>query len=176
MHSPDDLPFPSYAYVPGRHPHPASDPRGHSFAADRAPSRDFRYGLELFNRGYYWEAHEVWESLWIAAGKRGPLATLLKGLIKLAAAGVKAREGNSRGVERHARRAAELLGLAAERADELDGMFDALDGCDLIRRAKGLAEQPIIDMTPSIGGLPVLGFQIPWTDKSHRPDETDPTP
>jgi hypothetical protein len=67
------------------------------------------HAADLFNHGYYWEAHEAWESLWHAAGRKGPTADLLKGLIKLAAAGVKAREGRPAGMRRHARRAAELL-------------------------------------------------------------------
>ena len=49
-------------------------------------------GVELFNAGYYWEAHESWEALWHAHGRRGPTAGVLQGLIKLAAAGVKIRE------------------------------------------------------------------------------------
>jgi hypothetical protein len=40
------------------------------------------------------------------------VADLLKGLIKLAAAGVKSREGRPRGVKQHAARAAELLKAA----------------------------------------------------------------
>ncbi|TGQ49534.1 DUF309 domain-containing protein, partial [Mesorhizobium sp. M1C.F.Ca.ET.210.01.1.1] len=27
----------------------------------------FRWGIDLFNHGYYWEAHEAWEPLWHAA-------------------------------------------------------------------------------------------------------------
>ena len=65
---------------------------------DVAASPLFRRGVELFNAGYYWEAHEAWEALWHAAGRRGPTADLLKGLIKLAAAGVKVRERQEHGV------------------------------------------------------------------------------
>ena len=72
-------------------------------------SAEYLYAADLFNHGFYWEAHEAWESLWHAAGRRGPVATWLKSLIKLAAAGVKAREGNPVGVERHARRSLELV-------------------------------------------------------------------
>jgi uncharacterized protein len=50
-------------------------------------------GFELFNEGYYWEAHEQWEAVWIAVGRSGVAGSLLKGLIKLAAAGVKIRQG-----------------------------------------------------------------------------------
>jgi len=68
-----------------------------------------RYGIDLYNHGYYWEAHEAWEALWHAYGRDVPEGRLLHGLIALAAAGVKAREGNRRGVVRHARRAAAIF-------------------------------------------------------------------
>jgi predicted metal-dependent hydrolase len=115
-----DEPFPPYAFVPGgRFPHPFSDPAGHSYNTPRehpaAPdpdnwraSRAFLRGVDLFNHGYYWEAHEAWEGLWKACGRRGVVADFLKGLIQLAAAGVKHREGVPQGVTIHARRAAEL--------------------------------------------------------------------
>ena len=112
-------PFPAYAYVTGRFPHPTRDPRGHSFGhrpSEPPPvttenwpsSQQYLLGCDLFNHGYYWEAHEVWEGLWQACGRRGTTADFLKALIKLAAAGVKAREGRPLGVARHAARA-ELL-------------------------------------------------------------------
>lgn len=53
-------------------------------------------GIALFDRGYYWEAHECWERLWTAAGRQGAVGDLLKGLIKLAAAGLKVRQGLGR--------------------------------------------------------------------------------
>ena len=95
--------FPPYSYVPGAGwPHPKSHPLGHSYhniesrplAIDPArwrESQEYRSGIELFNAGYYWEAHEVWEGLWHAAGRSGDLADFFKALIKLAAAGVKLR-------------------------------------------------------------------------------------
>jgi hypothetical protein len=120
-----DEPLPPYAHVPRRTPHPVSDPAGHSHGAaplrpaapDPARWRECRAylrGLDLFNHGYYWEAHEVWEGLWHACGRRGPTADFLKGLIKLAAAGVKMREGVPAGVADHAGRAAELFRAAGD--------------------------------------------------------------
>jgi TDG/mug DNA glycosylase family protein len=114
-----DEPMPPYAFVPGQSPHPLSDPLGHSFGQlrytplpldpdDWQGSRDYLRGIDLFNYGYYWEAHEAWEGLWHAAGRGGMAADFLKGLIKLAAAGVKHLEGKAAGVASHARRAAEL--------------------------------------------------------------------
>src|SRR3954453_23257011 len=107
-----ERPLPPYSYVPGlAWPHPTSDPRGHSFGRheqplplDEASYRDnatYLYAIDLFNHGFYWEAHEAWEALWHAAGRWGSTANFLKGLIKLAAAGVKAREGRAAGVRQH---------------------------------------------------------------------------
>jgi len=115
-----DRPLPPYSYVTRHWPHPTRDPAGHSYG-QRAPAVDppdsarpgdcaeFLWGVDLFNYGYYWEAHEAWEAVWVACGRRGQAADFLKGLIKLAAAGVKAREGRNEGVVRHARRAGELF-------------------------------------------------------------------
>jgi Domain of unknown function (DUF309) len=92
--------LPPYAYLPGKNPHPVRDPAGHSYhvepipvAAEASLSSDaFLWGLDLFNHGYYWEAHEAWEGLWQVADRDGTLRTLFKGLILLSAAGVKIRE------------------------------------------------------------------------------------
>ena len=113
-------PLPPYTYVPGRTPHPVSDPRGHSYGHTAAPVTNFDpqqpeqtpqwcEAVALFEAGYYWEAHEAWEQLWHFVGRTGPVGDCLKGLIKWAAAGVKAYEGRPEGVQRHCRRAAELL-------------------------------------------------------------------
>jgi uncharacterized protein len=84
--------LPPYSYVPGGDwPHPTGHEHGHSFGR---------------------EAHEAWESLWHACGRSGSVADLLKGLIKLAAAGVKSREGRPKGVKQHAARSLELLTAA----------------------------------------------------------------
>jgi hypothetical protein len=78
-------------------------------AGDWRTSASYLRGFRLFNAGYYWEAHEVWEALWHAHGRSGPTADLLKGLIRLAAAGVKVRERRPRGALVHAREAARLF-------------------------------------------------------------------
>jgi hypothetical protein len=162
---------PRYAYVPGRQPHPVRDPAGHSYGVKFPPaepldpanpqaSREFHEGIELFNSGYYWEAHETWERLWHAAGRTGEIADFVKGLIKLAAAGVKTREGNAAGVSRHARRAAELLRSASQSSPDVSRLLAAIGGEELIRHCKRLIDQPVIDATPSERGIPVLGITL----------------
>jgi uncharacterized protein len=112
--------LPPYAYVPGRFPHPFSDPQGHSYQLSSPPvpppdpwcwaqCQPYLRALDLFHHGYYWEAHEAWEALWHACGRRGDLADFFKGLIQLAVAGVKLRQGRPEGVRSHAERAAELF-------------------------------------------------------------------
>lgn len=118
-----DAEFPPYTFVPGQTPHPVRDPQGHQYGEESAPvdcspepwqeCREFLQGVDLFNHGYYWEAHEAWEAVWHAAGRSGPVACLVKGLIKLAAAGVKTREGSRIGRRRHCHRAADLFRQAA---------------------------------------------------------------
>lgn len=125
-----ERPLPPYSYVPGHAPHPVSHPDGHMFGSSAPPPPapldpdnwracdEYLYGIDLFNHGYYWEAHEAWEALWHAAGRTGTIADYLKGLIKLAAAAVKAREGSPAGAARHARRCRELLNTIASAGDK----------------------------------------------------------
>ncbi|MER8440411.1 DUF309 domain-containing protein [Mesorhizobium sp. M1312] len=76
---------------------------------DSLNSDVFRWGIDLFNHGYYWEAHEAWEPLWHAAQQSAQHRQFFKGLILLAAAGVKIREGKRVAAARHAARAAALF-------------------------------------------------------------------
>jgi uncharacterized protein len=147
-----DRPLPPYSYVPGMFPHPTSDERGHSFgrqepapqpldASSYQDNETYRYAIDLFNHGYYWEAHEVWESLWHAAGRSGPGADFLKGLIKLAAAGVKAREGRAAGVRLHALRAAELFRRVRATDERRGNTVFGLSLSQLIPAAERVAEK-----------------------------------
>lgn len=123
-----DTPFPPYAYLPGKqHPHPlkagghmeeTGEPRNVPPMDPQNPSSSeaFLYAVDLFNHRYYWEAHVWWEALWNGAkAKRQSrretdfLADFLKGLIKLAAAGVKFQLGQERAARGHCDRAVELL-------------------------------------------------------------------
>lgn len=102
------LPLPTRAYVPSLFPRPEASFEGST------PQQSIRYGVDLFNHGFYWEAHEAWESAWIAHGRAGEQADLLKGLIHLAACGVKARQGSLHGVQVHAEKAIALLESVCE--------------------------------------------------------------
>lgn len=159
-----DLPLPPYSYVNGQFPHPVRDPAGHSFGVPAVPCpapnpncwrdcRPYFYGIDLFNHGYYWESHEVWESVWNAAGRTGAVADFMKGLIKLAAAGVKAREGRLDGVRSHARRAAELFSRVQDRIGPEQSVYFGLSLSELMELANGVAGEPPKSRLPA--GTPV---------------------
>lgn len=120
-------------------PHPVNDPAGHLYAgrdsaheppitsaqlsalptdpasrrralaATLAAHPRWLYALDLFNAGFYWEAHEAWENFWHALGRTTPEARFVQGLIHLTAACVKIREGRAAGVNSHTRRARALM-------------------------------------------------------------------
>jgi uncharacterized protein len=161
--------FPAYAYLPGRQPHPVRDPAGHSYgseptavAAEASLGSDvFRWGIDLFNHGYYWEAHEAWETLWRAPSQSAPLRLLFKGLILLAAAGVKIREGKQAAAGRHAARAAALFRRVTQTPDR---RFEAALGASpavLAGYADAAAtSSPVLRARMSGQTEPVFGFVL----------------
>ena len=148
-----DRPFPPYAYLPGRNPHPTRDAGGHSYgrppdqpdAPDPARWRacdDYLYGIDLFNHGYYWEAHEAWEGLWHACGRQGAIGTYLQALINFAAAGLKARWGNARGIRGNAETAARLFTATAMQLGTPGERYMGLEVETLLRWTTDLAARP----------------------------------
>ena len=53
-------------------------------------------GIELFNSGEYWQAHEVWEREW-TPDRKGPDSGFYKGLIQVAAGCLHYTRRNRRG-------------------------------------------------------------------------------
>lgn len=121
--------LPRYTHVPGAGtPHPYRDPRGHSH--DRKPlqckpliehrwaeNRSYLLGLDLFNLGFYWEAHDEWDRLYKVTTADTLEGRFLKGLVKMAAAGMKVREESIHGVRRHAASAGEVFADVAAESD-----------------------------------------------------------
>jgi predicted metal-dependent hydrolase len=129
-------PFPPYRFVPGHAPHPFQ-PGGYAAGERPAPppyvplerwreSRPWLRGLDFFNRGWWWEAHESWESLWHVCEGRDPAQhELLKGLIQLAACALNRERGADAGAARLLDSACEALErarAAAGGAHELGGL------------------------------------------------------
>ncbi len=91
------IPFPPYRFLPGRDPHPKSD-AGHSprsLESGNAPlwlgperwrdMPDYLLGVDLYNHGFWWEAHEAWEGLWKAIPRSDISRRFLQGLIQAGA-------------------------------------------------------------------------------------------
>ncbi len=99
-----DRAFPSYRFVPGKSPHPTRDPDGHSYnkPLEQLDSfeieqwqacEEYLYGIDLFNHGYWWEAHEALEAIWVTAGRQTQTGQFIQGLIQIAVAHLKNYQG-----------------------------------------------------------------------------------
>ena len=139
--------LPATAYVPGRSVRSAVAGGGGPHPAVGDLAQMHRWAIDLFNHGYYWEAHEAWEAIWIALGRRGAQADFIKALIKLTAAGVKLRQRRPRGAVRHARRAAELFAGCARVAAPAACRCE-LSSWYLAAACLGLAERPPVVAEP----------------------------
>jgi hypothetical protein len=89
-----DLPFPPRRYDPASdpahlRPELAFNEEWKRQEESLMTTKGFCWGTDLFNHGYYWEAHEVWEQLWKQAEKGSAEHLLLQGFIQCAAACLK---------------------------------------------------------------------------------------
>ena len=91
--------WPKHAYVPGvnaRHPEGTFDVLRDTVQPGMEPgmlarSDAFRSGLQYLENGYYWEAHEVLEPVWMALPIDSPERKFVQGLIQIANAHLKLR-------------------------------------------------------------------------------------
>ena len=75
----------------------------------------YLYGVDLFNFGYWWEAHAAWETLWQTTGRSEVAGRFLQALIQVAAALVQHRAGHTDGARRLASKGlAKLRALSGE--------------------------------------------------------------
>ncbi len=104
---------PPHAHVPGqtpRHPEGAFDvirdtARPGMSAAALAGSDAWATGLRFLDEGFFWEAHELLEPVWMACPDASAEREMAQCLIQVANAALKARMGRPRAVAR-------ILGLA----------------------------------------------------------------
>lgn len=108
---------PPHAYVPGQSPRHADN----LFTAIRASARSgdprasdaFHFGLSFLQDGYFWEAHEVLEPVWMTCPPESDDRYLVQALIQLANAGLKRRMNRPEAVAR-------LLEMADGLAERVD--------------------------------------------------------
>jgi len=139
------LDLPAEPHLPGRTPRPPEEvfarlkagltpgPAPASLLA--APA--FAAGLEAFRARYYWEAHELWEAVWICLPPAAAERLLLRGLIQLANAGLKARLGRAAAKARILALADAALGEYARRRRSVVPPLDAGALAALRRQAAG---------------------------------------
>jgi uncharacterized protein len=75
-------------------------------------------GIDLFNRGSYFEAHEAWEELW--TGEHGPRRLFLQALIHLAVSFHHHACHNPRGAERQLRKGLKKLAAYLPQYEGID--------------------------------------------------------
>lgn len=93
------LPLPKERYIPGKSERPTDlpgDTCSDELGGPLPENELFCYAIDLFNQGFYWEAHESWEHLW-RPRKESPEGVFLKGLIQITASFVKRMQGNRTG-------------------------------------------------------------------------------
>jgi predicted metal-dependent hydrolase len=90
-----------------------------------ARRRALERGIAAYDRGDFFEAHEILEPAWMGTADIAE-RELYQGLIKLAAAFVHGVRGNPRGIARNLSGARERLAAAAE-ASPTAGRLDLLD-------------------------------------------------
>lgn len=94
-----DVALPDHAYVPGqtaRHDESVFAVYHDSVPPDIAPADltatlAWQAGLMFYDKGYFWEAHEVLEPVWMATPKDSAAHQLVQGIIQLANAALKAK-------------------------------------------------------------------------------------
>ena len=105
--------LPSEPYVPGKTPRPddacfadiKASVAGCGTIKALANCEAFTFGFEAFEQGYFWEAHEVWEAVWMALPPASAERLFVRGLIQTANARLKRTMGRDRAADRLAKMA-----------------------------------------------------------------------
>ena len=92
-----DLRLPGHAHVPGSGSSPDMAPLEAAKAVaprvtlgeDWQDNAAYLYGHDLLEAGFFWEAHEVWEAVWLNCPPNSPEKVLLQLLIQQANARLK---------------------------------------------------------------------------------------
>lgn len=126
--------LPPYRYVPGRTPHPTAHEAGHSYGHPEPvamfmpptawrENEEYLFGVDLFNRRYYWEAHEAWEAVWHTCDKSATHGLFIQGLIQISAALLRWHMGTERGARKlHREGRAKLEHAVRESPDQYMGI------------------------------------------------------
>lgn len=108
---------PDHKYIPGineRHPENVFEAicktASPGASIEELASCDaFKHGLMFLDEGYFWEAHEVFEPVWMVLPHESEERLFVQGLIQLANASLKAEMQRPKAVRRLCHMARELL-------------------------------------------------------------------
>lgn len=110
--------LPEQAYLPGKTTRPEEDT--YDWIRDRTPEQvdesniagvqSWHFGLRLLCEGFYWEAHEVLEPVWMASAPNSRERYLVQAIIQIANASLKAELGKPRAAAKLVAIAEGLLG------------------------------------------------------------------
>ena len=136
--------LPDKKYSPGQGVHPKKAPQ--QFHIPELPSDEatfsvntwknsqrYLYAIDLFNYGYWWEAHEVLEELWIKTGKTSFTGIFIQGIIQISATLLKksqstpnsASQLESKGLSKLRLRSGVFLGIDVEEfTTDVEKYFD----------------------------------------------------
>ena len=131
-----DRPLPEYRHLPFQNAHPFLDEGGHSYGEKLSPSESFDtdswqeceaylYSIDLFNHGFWWEAHERLKHVSIGAGRESETGQFVQGLIQVAAALLKHFMREDKG-------AATLAELGLGNLQEVTGIYLGVDIATLV--------------------------------------------
>ena len=138
-------PLPERAYVPAAStapPRSAGEPSAAYVPDDRWTEHDaYLWGIDLYNAGFFWEAHEAWEGAWRAAEHDPTQHAFLQGLIQCAAACLKGVMGDAESARRLSARGLARLGRVR---DEHGDRYMGLDLAQLLP-----AFQAFVDADPT---------------------------
>ena len=120
---PDTEPLPGYKHLPGKNARPVDGLLEAIAETASAVTKDasyrsnaaWLYGIRLFNNGFYWEAHEVLETVWNNAAPNSREKHLVQGVIQMANAQLKASLEQTKAADRLQKLAAECITRAYAR-------------------------------------------------------------
>ncbi|MEA3545221.1 MAG: DUF309 domain-containing protein [Thermodesulfobacteriota bacterium] len=129
-------PLPEYRHLPFRNAHPFLDEDGHSFGEKLSPPdsftaenwqscEDYLYSIDLFNHGFWWEAHERLKYVSIGAGRESEAGQFVQGLIQVAAALLKHFMVEDKG-------AATLMELGLGNLQKMKGVYLGIEVSTLV--------------------------------------------
>ncbi|MCF6266113.1 MAG: DUF309 domain-containing protein [Desulfuromusa sp.] len=133
-------PLPGYRHLPFQNAHPFLDAEGHSYGEKLSPPdsfsvenwwncEDYLYSIDLFNHGFWWEAHERLKHVSISAGRESETGQFVQGLIQIAAALLKHFMQEDRG-------AATLAELGLGNLQKVAGIYLGIDVATLVGQVK----------------------------------------